>query len=192
MATDFIGMLMNLFIQKMHRWKGMMVKKGNIFSGTIYMYNWYEIQNIYTCIDPTVTQLLWKYICSTLARRASLQFQKFQIIHYKCFLFLYCFKSIVKILSHYHKKRIYDAHFYSFYFTISNVSFLARLEGLQQQQTTMATNLTGILINLFIHKMGRCEEIMVTQVNIFRVQSLCRIHRFRGTTGLFPFVDALP
>ena len=31
MATDLIGMLMNLFIQKMHRWKDMMVKKGNIY-----------------------------------------------------------------------------------------------------------------------------------------------------------------
>lgn len=31
MSTDFIGMLMNLFIQKMHRLKEMMVKKGNIY-----------------------------------------------------------------------------------------------------------------------------------------------------------------
>ena len=31
MATAFEGMLMNLFIQKMHRWKEMMIKKGNIY-----------------------------------------------------------------------------------------------------------------------------------------------------------------
>lgn len=79
-----------------------------------------------------------------------------------------------------------------FHLTISYVSFSARLEILQQQQTTLATNLTGILIDLFNHKMVRCKEIMITQVNIFRVQNLCRIHRFRGTTGIFPFVDALP
>ena len=32
MATDFIGMLINLLIQKMHRWNEMLVKKG-IFLG---------------------------------------------------------------------------------------------------------------------------------------------------------------
>ena len=114
-------------------------------------------------------------------------FKNFKLFFISVF-FTFMFQvEYIKILSHNHKqKNIYDTHLYSFHFTISIISFSARLEGLQQRQTTMATDLTGILINLFIHKMVRCREIMVTQVNIFGYNFYAENIVLEARQGYFP------
>ena len=43
-----------------------------------------------------------------------------------------------------------------------NLSFLARMDGFEHQQTAMATNVIGILINLYIQERCSCKEMMAT------------------------------